>query len=135
MCPFMGLTYKDDDGNVFSQGDGLTLDEMNRLSSYFGKFNGYPFNHGKANELAQFALDNKPIPDDWTPKKEPDDKLSASEAVFGLFGWLTTREKSVTFGAKHDASIAAELAGKFCNANDLNEPRKHWNDNLKHPEE
>ena len=61
-------------------------------------------------------------------------ELSASEAVYGLLAWLITRETPVTFGGKHDAAIAADLAAKFCETNDLEEPRDNWTDYLIHPE-
>lgn len=60
--------------------------------------------------------------------------MSASEALFGFVGWLTTRETSVTFSQKHDASIAAELVNEFCKANHLAEPNDGWEKKLVHPE-
>lgn len=60
------------------------------------------------------------------------DKLIASEAVYGLLGWLTSRKEAVTLGSQHNAAIAAELAGEFCKANDLAEPRAEWGKNLLH---
>jgi len=64
---------------------------------------------------------------------ENKDILSASEAIYGLLGWLTSRNKTVTFSAKHDASIAAELADEFCIANNLTFPRDDFHTNLIHP--
>lgn len=62
-------------------------------------------------------------------------QLSASEAVFGLLGWLTSRRESVTFGSVHDAGVAAELAQVFIDTNGLDEPRAGWADLLTHPPE
>ncbi len=61
------------------------------------------------------------------------DLLSASEAVYGLLGWLTCRDEPVTFSAKHNACIAADLAAKFCKANNLSEPKGDWSTHLIHP--
>lgn len=54
------------------------------------------------------------------------DQMTASEAVYGLLAWLTTRDEAVTLSAKHDSAVAADLAAKFCEANDLPDPREHW---------
>ena len=51
------------------------------------------------------------------------EKMTASESVYGFAGWLTSRAGTVTLGAKHDAAIAAELAKKWCDANGLDDPR------------
>jgi hypothetical protein len=60
-------------------------------------------------------------------------KLNSSEAIFGFLGWLTTRDEKVTFSAKHDSGIAAELANEFIKTNKLDELRPEWVDYLKHP--
>lgn len=41
------------------------------------------------------------------------ESLSPSEALYGFGGWLTTRDKPVTIGAKHNAGIVAELIDEF----------------------
>ena len=61
------------------------------------------------------------------------DTLSASEAVYGLLAWLTCRNEVVTFSARHNAAIAAELADQFCKENNLAEPRDDFNKRLTHP--
>ena len=67
-------------------------------------------------------------------KVEPEsDTLSASEAVYGFLGWLTTREESVTFSSKDNASIATDLAKEFIKANNLNKPQNDWHIHLIHP--
>lgn len=58
---------------------------------------------------------------------------SASEALFAFMGWLTTRHKSVTLSRYHDAAVAAELVGVFCEANGFAEPREGWEKLLVHP--
>lgn len=65
--------------------------------------------------------------------KASSDALTASEALYGFMGWLTTRDESVTLGATHDASVAADLVAEFVKANDLNRPRDGWQRNLIHP--
>lgn len=62
-----------------------------------------------------------------------DEKLSASEAVYGFVSWLTTRDTPVTFSCKHDAAIAADLIDEFCKRNQLDEPRENWTDRLVPP--
>ena len=61
------------------------------------------------------------------------EELTASEALYGFTGWLTTRPESVTASASHDAVIWAELVDEFCKTNFLAEPREGWNKNLTHP--
>jgi hypothetical protein len=63
------------------------------------------------------------------------DKLSASEALYGFGGWLTTRSQPVTISAKHEAAIVADLVNQFCEANNLPDPRDGWSESLVHPEE
>lgn len=59
--------------------------------------------------------------------------LSPSEAVYGLMGWLTSRDEAVTMSAHHEASTAAQLADEFCKANGLGDPRIGWEKHLTHP--
>lgn len=61
------------------------------------------------------------------------DKLSASEALFGFMGWLTSLETPVTFSGHHEASIGAELVDEYCKANGLAEPREGWHLNIVQP--
>jgi len=60
-------------------------------------------------------------------------ELTASEALYGFAGWLTTREEAVTASAHHDATIWAELAVTFIKENKLDSPREGWENNLIHP--
>lgn len=62
-------------------------------------------------------------------------RLTASEAVFGFAGWLTSRGQPVTMSSKHNAATVADLVSKFCEVNDLTPPRPEWNRNLTHPAE
>ena len=61
------------------------------------------------------------------------DKLSASEALYGFAGWLTTRKEPVTLSRTDDAAIVAELVDEFCKANDLEQPAPGWDINLVYP--
>jgi hypothetical protein len=60
-------------------------------------------------------------------------ELSASEALFGFMGWLTSLETPVTFSARDYAGTAAELVDEFCKANNLAEPRDGWHENFVYP--
>ena len=60
-------------------------------------------------------------------------QLNASEAVYGLLGWLSTSD-AVTILCKHsDASEVANLAMRFCEANALAPTRFGWSNVLRHP--
>jgi hypothetical protein len=61
------------------------------------------------------------------------DVLSASEALFGFMGWLTTRDAEVTFSEHHDAGVAVDLVSEFCKVNNLKDPSSGWDKNLTHP--
>ena len=68
MCPFMGLDWEDENGELHQGGEGLLEEEKDRLGKYFGKFNHMPFSNDRAVELAQMALDDVDLPEDWKPK-------------------------------------------------------------------
>ena len=52
--------------------------------------------------------------------------LLPSEAIYGIFGWLTSREQKTTFSGFDDAGPAALAADDFIKANNLAEPRKDF---------
>lgn len=58
--------------------------------------------------------------------------LSASEALYGFVGWLTSRSEPVTMSDKDNAACAVDLVDEFCKANNLPEPRDGWSDLLVH---
>lgn len=60
-------------------------------------------------------------------------ELSASEAVYGFAGWLTTRDEETKMGATNECGCIAELVGEFCDASNLSDPRDGWEKNLTHP--
>lgn len=61
------------------------------------------------------------------------DKLSASEAVFGFAGWLTSRKEKTVMSSSDEAGCIAELVDAFCKVNKLTPPREEWATNLIHP--
>ncbi len=61
-------------------------------------------------------------------------KLSASEALYGFAGWLTTRREPLVVGSTYLVPPVVELVAEFCKANGLDEPRDGWSDVLKFPE-
>lgn len=65
-----------------------------------------------------------------------DERMSASEAIFGFMAWLTTRDETLVVGVTYATSAeVVDLIGKFCETNDLAEPRDGWEENLVHPKE
>jgi len=62
------------------------------------------------------------------------EELTGSEAVFGFAAYLTSLVHGVELGAKHDASVVAELADRFCKVNNLSEPRDNWHHRLIQPD-
>jgi len=60
-------------------------------------------------------------------------ELIASEAVYGLLGWLSTRKEIIKIGSNEDCAVIADLAKQFCEANNLASPREHWECALSHP--
>ena len=61
-------------------------------------------------------------------------RLSSSEAVYGVLGWLSSRNIETKFGATENAAPAAGLAKVFCEENDLGEPRPDFFKWLKKPD-
>lgn len=60
-------------------------------------------------------------------KREADTStLTPAEAVYGVLAWLTTQPEPVTLSTRHDASMAAVAADRFCKVNQLGEPRAAW---------
>ncbi len=69
------------------------------------------------------------------PREEAPASLSASEALFGFVGWITTRRERMVASATDDAAPWPALIEKFCECNALPMPREGWNRNLVHPRE
>jgi len=61
------------------------------------------------------------------------EEISASEALFGFMGWLTSRQPPVTFSSTHGASIAVELIEEWSTANALAAPRDDFHLHIEHP--
>lgn len=62
-------------------------------------------------------------------------KINQHEAVMGFATWLTCRETPVTFGARHDAAVAADLVNTFARANNLPDISERWPKHLIHPDD
>ena len=62
-------------------------------------------------------------------------EMNAAEALYGFVGWITTREKEVTAGSKHNCVVWAELVDEFIKHNELQSVRDDvWPSNMKtHP--
>jgi len=58
------------------------------------------------------------------------DKLTASEALYGFCGWLTSRDEKTIMSANDDAAPIAELVNKFSKVHNLEEPRDNFYKNL-----
>lgn len=58
------------------------------------------------------------------------DELSASEALFGFMGWLTTRKETLNIGSEHECGEIASLIGEWCDRNTLSKPRDGWENKL-----
>jgi len=61
--------------------------------------------------------------------------LTASEALFGFCGWLTTRKEKTVMSSTNDCASIARLIETFCAVNKLETPREHWERELIHPGE
>jgi len=64
-----------------------------------------------------------------------EDKLTASEAIYGFCAWLTGRNEKTVMSATDNAGSIACLVRRFCEVNKLAEPRKDWTTNLIHPKQ
>jgi hypothetical protein len=62
-----------------------------------------------------------------------EDKLIASEALYGFCGWLTSRKEKTVMSSTDEVGVIADLVAEFCATNDLQFPRGDWESNLKHP--
>lgn len=62
-----------------------------------------------------------------------DPGLTASEALYGFVGWLSTRQEETVMGGKHECTELADLIGQFIVANRLGDPREGWERDLVHP--
>ena len=60
-------------------------------------------------------------------------EMLASEAVYGVLAWLTTRQEEIVLGRYDNAGPAAEAAAEFCKVNNLESPRSDWTSRLTHP--
>jgi hypothetical protein len=61
------------------------------------------------------------------------DSLTASEALYGFVGWITTRQQVVTAGGSEDCAPWVDLIQEFIVENDLSQPRADWPIGLRMP--
>lgn len=50
--------------------------------------------------------------------------VSASEAIYGFMGWLTTRKEVITLSKRHDCYEAVMLVVEFCRVQGFEKPRE-----------
>ena len=58
------------------------------------------------------------------------EELSASEALYGMFGWLTTRKTPISLGAAHECGEPVTLIDKYIKTQKLKQPRNGWDKKL-----
>ena len=68
-----------------------------------------------------------------TRAQERREGLTASEALYGFCGWITSRKERVCASATDNAAVWADLIKEFCEVNKLETPRQNWTDYLSHP--
>lgn len=66
-------------------------------------------------------------------RREPINSMNAAEALFGFMSWLSTRDVSVSIGARHDCAVLPELVQRFLATNKLPGVRENWHDKLTFP--
>ena len=77
-----------------------------------------------------------PDPETKTPEemrereKEIANEMTASEALYGFAGWLTSRDQQGVFSSRDNAALAADLVCEFCSVNKLSVPRNDWTDKI-----
>lgn len=69
-----------------------------------------------------------------TSGMETNDKLNASEALYGFCAWLTTRKEVTTASSSHDSAPIAERLKQFCETNKLPDVRDDYVERFEHPD-
>jgi hypothetical protein len=88
--------------------------------------------HAEADSVPERWVDYCPLHWEAWKKSLQDGKVGEAGAVFAVLGWLTSREEvSGPFSAKHEASQAAELAGKFCKMQGWEITDERWHRHIK----
>lgn len=59
--------------------------------------------------------------------------MTASEAVYGLLGWLAARPQHILLGAKTKSAAIVAIAEEFCRVNWLEHPNLGWEKRLQFP--
>ena len=87
--------------------------------------------------VGRYVVAEKPIPLEWVEElnellsKESCFELSASEALYGFLGRLTSQVEQLTLSCTHDPERALGLLTEFCEDHGLPEPRRGWDKHLK----
>lgn len=61
------------------------------------------------------------------------DNLSASEALYGFCGWLTSLKEKTIMSSSGDCAEIVEKIQEFIQTNSLQPPREGWDKKLIHP--
>jgi len=70
----------------------------------------------------------------WTREtRETSRQLNAAEALFGFMSWLSTRDASISIGARHDCAVLPELVQRFLSTNNLPGVRENWHERFCFP--
>ncbi len=54
------------------------------------------------------------------------DEVSASEALYGFVGWLTTRKEAFTLSSTHDVFPACAAVAEYCKVQGFADPQEGW---------
>lgn len=57
-------------------------------------------------------------------------EMSATEALYGFCGWLTSQDEKTIMSATDDAAVISDLVQQFCKTNNLTDPRDDWVEKL-----
>lgn len=60
--------------------------------------------------------------------------LTATDALFGFSGWLTSREEVISMGSSEDCAPVIEVISAFLDANNLPYPSDNYPDNFVCPD-
>ena len=61
-------------------------------------------------------------------------EITASEALWGFTGWITSLQTPVTVSGSHGAADMVDMLSEFCHANQLSTPRDGWGKRCRWPD-
>ena len=56
--------------------------------------------------------------------------VTAADAVFGFAAWLTTRQETLTIGARHACPAVIDVVAKWLEGQGLGTPSEHYPNNI-----